>query len=95
MRGTHLNCLGLRGFLLIYLHGLVQFLLDHLGSRRWFDVLQSDWSWLFGSPLRVQSLTLLVVVTLGREGFSHIVVSLVFLVDEMVSGCDVVVPVGF
>ena len=61
---THLNCLGLRGFLLIYLHRLVELLLDHFGPRGWLDVLQGDGRWLFGGSLRVQSLSLLVVVTL-------------------------------
>ena len=96
LRRAHLNCLGFRGFLLIYLHSLIQFLLNHFSPRWWLDVLQSDRCWLFGGPLWMQPLTLLVVVTLvGWKCLSHVIVSLVFLVNEVVSGCDMVVSVSF
>ena len=96
LRGPNLNCLCFRGFLLIYLHGLVEFLLDHLCSCWWFHILESNWCWLLWGSLGVQPFTFFVIVALmSWESFSHVVVSLVFLVDQMVSGRDVVVSVSF
>jgi len=51
-----------------------------------------------GSSLRVESLALLVggfLRGVGRERLTHVLVPLALLVDQMVSGSDVVVSVGF
>ena len=96
LRGPNLNCFSFRWFLLIYLHGLVEFLLDHFCSCWRFHIFESNWCWLLRGSLGVQPFTFFVVVALMCwESFSHVVVSLVFLVDQMVSGRDVVVSVSF
>ena len=51
--GPNLNCLSFLWLLLIYLHGLVEFFLDHFCSCWRFHILESNWCWLLRSSLGV------------------------------------------
>ena len=44
----------------------------------------------------MESFTFLIVVAfMGGEGFTHVGVSLILLIDEMIGSCDVIVSVSF
>ena len=91
----HFNCLGTFRFLLIYLHRLVEFFLDNF-SRWRFYIFKCDWLGFLRSSLRVESFTFLIIVTfMSWEGFTHVSISLILLIDEMIGSCDMIVSVSF
>ena len=71
-----------------HLHRLVELILDGFASLR-FHVVESG---LLGGPLRLKSLSFVLVRVRG-EGLPHVGRSLVFLVNQVICGCDVVVTV--
>lgn len=77
------------------LHSLVKLVLDNF-SRGRLDTIECD-GWFLRSALRLKSRTLLCrrVLSASRECFSHVSVSLVFLVYQMVCGRYMVVTVRF
>ena len=83
------------GILIGDLHGLIQFVLDHLPCRR-FHIFKCD-GWLLAGSLRLETLSLglHVVLVASRESLAHVGVALVFLVDQVVSRSDMVVTVCF
>ena len=77
---------------------MVQFFLDDidLSSRRFYICKIDRLVRFLRSSLGVESLTLLGIVALvSGEGFTHVGVPLVLLIDEMVSSCDMIVSVSF
>lgn len=75
------------------MHRLIQFIVDHFPCGR-FHVVESDCR-LFGSSLRLQLLTLgrQVVLCASRESLAHISITLVFLVNQMVRGRNMIMSV--
>ena len=91
----YFNCLGTFRFLLIYLHRLVEFFLDNF-SRWRFYIFECDWLGFLRGSLGMESFTFLIVVAfMGGEGFTHVGVSLILLIDEMIGSCDMIVSVSF
>ena len=85
------GCLILVG---VYLHGLVELVLDDFARRR-FDIFQRNCR-LLGGALRLKPFALGrdVLLVSGGEGLPHVLVPLVFLVDQVVRCRDVIVTIG-
>lgn len=75
------------------LHCLVQLVLDDFPGRR-FHIFEGD-CWLFRSALRLKSLALrsYVVLCSSRESLTHVCISLVLLVYQVICSSDMVVSI--
>ena len=75
-------------------HRLVHFFFNYLAGR-WLHRVQISLTSLVGRTLALQAVALRVSRLVGgRESFSHVLVALVLLVDEVVGCGDVIVTVG-
>ena len=78
------------------LHCLIELVLDNLSCRR-FDTIECN-CWLFGGPLRLESLALsrdIVLLSARGEGLPHVLIPLVLLIDQVIGGRYMVMSVRF
>jgi hypothetical protein len=76
------------------LHRLIQLILDDFSGRR-FNIFEGN-RWLFRSALGLKSVALrsYVVLCSSRESLTHVSVSLVLFVYQVICGSDMVVSIG-